>query len=83
MNYLFIIDGIIPSKTEKYFYWAFTLLHGLVITQKSRKWLSRTILSNNLETLITQFVGSKKYINYLHLFKEATLNENMLKKRRK
>ena len=47
---------------------------------KAENDLQEAILSNNLETLSTQFAESKKYKIDLHLFKEATLNEDRLKR---
>ena len=47
---------------------------------KAENDLREAILSNNLEKLTTQFAESKKYKIDLHLYKEATLNEDRLKR---
>ena len=47
---------------------------------KAENDLQEAILSNNLEILSTQFEESKKYKIDLHLKKEATLNEDRLKR---
>jgi len=47
---------------------------------KAENDLREAILSNNLEKLTTQFAESKKYKIDLHLYKEATLNEDRLRR---
>ena len=47
---------------------------------KAENDLREAILSNNLEKLTNQFAESKKYKIDLHLYKEATLNEDRLKR---
>ena len=47
---------------------------------KAENDLREAILSNDLEKLTTQFAESKKYKIDLHLYKEATLNEERLRR---
>ena len=47
---------------------------------KAENDLREAILSNDLEKLTTQFAESKKYKIDLHLYKEATLNEDRLRR---